>query len=129
MYIVYTMSEFKEHIKTWVSIDNELKKINERARELRAQRSNIGSNIIHYVEEQQLDQATVQISDGELRFAQSKYTAPLTFKHVEACLEQCLRDPDHVRAIIKYIKETRDTTQTLDIKRSYNDSLNHDKHM
>ena len=121
------MSDFEQNIKNWVSIDNELKKINEHARDLRAKRAEINDNIIRYVESQNLDQATIQISDGQLRFAPTKHTACLTFKHVEACLHHCLNNTDHVKNIMKYIKDSRESTHMLDIKRIYQNSEQYTK--
>ena len=113
------MSNFEDDIKEWVSIDNELKKINERAKELREKKANKTELIVDYVEELNTN-PVVQISDGQLRFITSKYTSPLTFKHVQSCLERCLNNKEDVDYIIKYIKESRTTTHSLDIKRLYN---------
>ena len=113
------MSNFEHDIKEWVSIDNELKKINERAKELREKKANKTDMILHHVEQLNTN-PVIQISDGQLRFTTAKYTPPLTFKHVHSCLERCLQNKEDVDYIIKYIKESRNITQSLDIKRFYN---------
>tara|TARA_B100001758_G_scaffold60414_1_gene50144 strand:+ start:67 stop:420 length:354 start_codon:yes stop_codon:yes gene_type:complete len=113
------MSDFENNIKTWVSIDNELKKINQHIKALRAKKAESSHNIIRYIESNNLDQATVQISDGRLHFAPVNHRSSLTFKYVENCLQKCIQNPEQVTDIMNYIKNSRETTQLLDIKRVY----------
>lgn len=120
------MSKFESNIKNWVTIDNELKKLNERSRELRAQKSNVSEHILNYINTQQLNRATIQISDGYLKFIQAKHTPQLTFKYVESCLKKCIRETENIDAIMKYIKESREITHYLDIKRIYNERTNNE---
>ena len=113
------MNHFEENIKNWVTIDNELKKINEHAKTLRAKKVENYNNIIRYVESNNLDQATVQISDGTLHFSPVTHRSCLTFKYVEQCLQKCIQNDEQVADIMNYIKNARETTQILDIKRIY----------
>ena len=110
---------FESSIQSWVAIDNQIKTLSDRLKELRAERNDIGENIIAYVETNELSNAVVKISDGKLRFGTSRQTAPLTLRHVEECLNKCISDGEKVSAIMKYIKDTRDVKENPDIKRSY----------
>ena len=110
---------FEKQIQQWVSLDNQLKIINEKARDLRSQKNDISDNIFQYVETNQLSNATVKISDGKLRFGALKQTNPLTLKHVEACLNDCIPNKDKVEEIMRHIKESRETKEIPDIKRTY----------
>ena len=115
------MSEsFQENIQEWVSLDNQIKRLNDKVRELRNERTNKEGIILQYVESEQLSNATINISDGKLRFSASKQTQPLTFKHVENCLLKCINNKEQVDKIITYIKDTREIKYINDIKRSYN---------
>ncbi len=113
------MSEFEEQIKAWVSIDNQIRQLNEKMRDLRDQRNEKNEKIMHYVDTHNLSQASVNISDGKLRFASSRHVAPLTLKYVEVCLMKCIKNESQVSAIMNYIKETRNVQYTSDIKRTY----------
>ena len=108
---------FEENVKKWVALDNQLKTVNERARQMRDEKNTLEEGIMTYVETNKLTNATVNISDGKLRFVTSKQTAPLTLKHVEECLSKCISNQDQVEKIMKIIKESREVKYTADIKR------------
>ena len=110
---------FEESIKDWVSLDNQIKTLSDRLKELRIERNEISDNIITYIDTNELNNAVVKISDGKLRFGVTRQTAPLTLKHVENCLHNCISDEAKVSAIMKYIKETREVKENTDIKRTY----------
>ena len=110
---------FETSIKDWVALDNQIKTLGDRLKELRAERNDIGDNIISYVETNELNNAVVQISDGKLRFGVTRQTAPITLRHVQDCLSKCISDENKVNAIMKYIKDTREVRENPDIKRSY----------
>jgi hypothetical protein len=110
----------EENIKKWVSIDNQLKTLNDKTKELREMKNNTEQTILDYVESKNMNNATVNISDGKLKFVSTKQTAPLTLKYVEECLSQCIKNEDQVKRIMEYIKETREVKYVPDIKRTYN---------
>ncbi len=114
------MSSFENNIKTWVNIDNQIKSLNEKARELREQRNELCTEIINYAGSNNLGNATVEISDGKLKFATSRSTAPLTLRFIQTCLEDVIREPESVSKIMKYIKSKREVRTSSDIKRYYN---------
>ena len=113
------MSDFQDNIKAWVAIDNELKIINNKAKELRDERRDIQEEIIEYVETNKLSNATVNISDGQLKFANVRQQSALTYTHVKNCLMDCIQDEEDVKKIMKYIKQKREVKYVPDIKRSY----------
>jgi hypothetical protein len=110
---------FEENIKKWVAIDNQLKTLNEKTKELRETKNNMEENIINYVRTNKLSNAVVSISDGKLKFVNTKQTAPLTLKYVEECLAKCIKSEEQVKYIINYIKESREIKYVPDIKRYY----------
>ena len=110
---------FEEHIQKWVTLDNQIRVLNDKARLLREERNGASDIILQYVETQNLSNATVKISDGKLKFVSARQMAPLTFKHVEECLSKCIKGTEDVELIMKHIKESRDVRFVPDIKRSY----------
>ena len=114
------MSElFKSNIKDWVIIDNEIKKLNEQIRELRDRKGSKYEDIIEYVNTNELSSATIQISDGQLKFQNTNQTSPLTFKFIQKCLLDIIKNEEKVDTIINYIKEQREIKSSIDIKRIY----------
>lgn len=112
----------EENIKKWVSIDNQLKTVTDKAKELREAKNTMEEVILEYVEAKKMNNATINISDGKLRFVSTKQTAPLTLKYVEECLTSCIKNEEQVSIIMNHIKESRETKYVPDIKRTYNNS-------
>ena len=111
------MEEFKEEIKQWVQLDNLMKEKTEELKELRTKRNTIQEEILTYVEENELNTSTIQISDGTLKFNKSKQIQGLTMKYVEDCLVDLIDDVDKVKDIMKHIKTNREHKYTNEIKR------------
>ena len=108
---------FKKNIKEWVALDNELRLLNEHVKELRDKRNSINDDIIRYVETNQLNASTIQLSDGSLKFAMQKIYAPLTYTFLQDTLKNILPE-NEVKKIINYKKKNRITTPSTSIKRS-----------
>jgi len=108
---------FEENIKKWVALDNQLKTVNERAKQMKDEKNTLEEGIINYVETNNLNNATVTISDGKLRFVTAKQTAPITLKYVEECLAKCIGNEAQVAKIMAVIKDSREVKYTADIKR------------
>ena len=63
---------FEKNIQKWVAIDNQLKIINERAKELRDEKNDLLEDINLYIETNKLHNASIDISDGKLKFINQK---------------------------------------------------------
>ena len=109
----------QDNIKEWIKIDNEITSLNSRIKELRDSKKPIQSTIIEHIENEELFDATVKISDGRLKFVQQKQTPPLTLKYVEQCLKEKLSNENNVESIMDHIKNSRDIKQITNIKRFY----------
>jgi len=111
---------FEDNIKTWVTLDNQLKSLNEKCKKVRDDKNNLEEGIMGYIKTNNLNNATVNISDGKLRFVSTKQTSPLTLKYVEECLLKCIGNQHQVTQIMKVIKESREVKYSADIKRYTN---------
>jgi hypothetical protein len=115
-----TPPTLESKIKRWVELDNKIKLTSEEVRDVRTEKSVINDEILEIVEEKQLCKATVNISDGKLKFVSSKHTAPLTLAYIEKCLSELITNGKQVEQIMTYIKKNRETKTTMEIKRVYN---------
>lgn len=106
-------------IKRWVELDNQIKSTAEEVRDIRTEKAVINDEILEIIEEKQLGKATVNISDGKLRFVTSKHTAPLTLTYIEKCLSELITNGKQVEQIMTYIKKNRETKSVMEIKRVY----------
>ena len=111
-------------IKRWVELDNKIKSTADEVRDIRTEKSVINDEILEIIEEKQLGKATVNISDGKLRFVQSKTTAPLTLTYIEKCLSDLITNGKQVEQIMAYIKKNRETKTSMEIKRVYDKKPN-----
>ena len=80
------MDGFQQNIRQRVSLDTQLKELNEKTKEIRNKRNELTDNIIEFVDNNNLSSSTIKISDGKLKFAQNKQTAPITLGFLEGCL-------------------------------------------
>lgn len=110
-------SEFVEKIRSWVQIDNEIKKHNEHLKTLRHNKSTMTQNICSYMEENTLTNKTISISNGTLKYSIKKEYAPLTFNYVEDCLQHVITNKEDVNYIMQYLKQHREIRNVPDIRR------------
>ena len=111
--------DFTESIREWVAIDNKIKKYQEEIKKTRAIKNELTSSILENAENSNMQHATIEITDGKLKFQNTRVTAPLTFRFLEECLNECITGNDEVKQIIKFIKSKREVKYILDIKRTY----------
>ena len=116
------MAEFEDKVRSWVKLDDELRRVQEKARELRERRNDIAYSIHSYVSTNDLRNATINISDGRLKFVQTQTPQSLTFKFLEECLNEIIPNKDTVTQILSHVKSRRSIKTGADIKRFYSDN-------
>jgi hypothetical protein len=108
---------FENQIQKWVLIDNEIKNLNEKIKLLRDNRNELSENIINYANEKKISNSTIKISDGKLKFTNTKVTEPLTFKYIENTLAQIIMNETQLKYIIDHLKNKRTSKIIPEIKR------------
>jgi hypothetical protein len=111
---------FENQIKQWVQIDNQLKELNDKTRELREKRNILEKNITTYAASNNLSNSTIQIGDGKLKFSDTKVSEPITFKYLEKTLGEIIKNESQVQVIMDYIKQKRSIKIVPEIKRFSN---------
>ena len=111
---------FENQIQQWVSLDNQLKQINDKAREIREKRTRLTENITNYAQNNNLYNNIINISDGKLRFSNTKTPETLTFKYLEKSLSEIIKNELQVKTIIEHLKQNRDVKVIQEIKRVSN---------
>ena len=115
-----TANHLEKTIQNWVELDNELKKINEKAKDIRTRKNDIEDKLITYVEDNNMNNRVVNITDGKIKFCETKQTSPLTLGFLEKCLSEVIANQSQVKQIVDYIKSKRETKMVPEIKRYYN---------
>lgn len=111
---------FENQIQQWVSIDNQLKQLNEKVKEMREKRNTLEQNITNYTSLNNLSNATINISDGRLKFANTRVPEPITFKYLERTLNEVIKNESQVQIIMEHIKQKRTIKIVPEIKRFSN---------
>lgn len=115
-----TTNHLEKTIQNWVELDNELKKINEKAKDIRTRKNDIEDKLMTYVEDNNMNNRVVNITDGKIKFCETKQTSPLTLGFLEKCLSEVIANQNQVKQIVDYIKSKRETKMVPEIKRYYN---------
>lgn len=113
-------SSFENQIKQWIQLDNELRTLNERTKNLREKRNEVEKNITTYAASNNLSNSMIQISDGKLKFTNTRVPEPLTFKYLEKSLGEIIKNENQVNMIVEHIKQKREIKVVPEIKRFSN---------
>jgi Lhr-like helicase len=111
---------FENQIQQWVSLDNQLKQLNDKVKELREKRNTLEETITDYASSNNLSNATVKITDGKLKFVNTRTPEPLTFKYLEKTLGEVIKNESQVKLIMEHIKQKREIKIIPEIKRFSN---------
>ena len=111
---------FENNIQKWVAVDNQLKSLNEKIKVLRETRNTLTGDITSYADKNNLSNSTVNISDGKLKFVNTKVQAPLTLKFLEKSLGEVIRNDVQAKLIVDQIKDKREVKVVPEIKRFSN---------
>ena len=111
---------FENQIQQWVSIDNQLKQLNEKTKELREKRNVLEQNITGYASSNDLSSSTIQISDGKLKIQNTRVPEPLTFKYLEKTLGEVIKNESQVKLIMEHVRQKRAIKIVPEIKRFSN---------
>lgn len=109
--------EVNQKIQQWVEFDNKLKSINDMSIQLRKKRAIIASQITSHYEKTGIPKAEIPIPDGYLKIVNSTVQPTLSYKHLEKCLREIIKNENQVKQIIDYVKLKRETQVVPEIKR------------
>ena len=108
---------FEETIQQWVALDNQMKLLNEKIKDIRDKKAYLYEKMIPHINNRNLTNSSLQITDGKLRFVNTKVYVPLSFRYIEKSLHEVIKNEDQVKKIVNYLKEQRDVKIVPDIKR------------
>jgi hypothetical protein len=111
---------FENQIKQWVQLDNQLKELNERTKELREKRHILEQSITSHASSNNLSDSVVKIANERLKFTNTKIPEPLTFKYLEKSLGEIIKNESQVQHIIEHLKQKRAIKIVPEIKRFSN---------
>ena len=113
-------NQFTENVQKWVLIDNQLKIVNEKTKKMREMKNTLSEDICKYMNENNLVNKKIGITNGELRIVEKKDYSPLSYGYIEKKLEEIIPDKSHIEFIIQYLKDNREITVSQEIRSNYN---------
>lgn len=96
----------EQTIQEWVSINQELQKLNEQTKQLRAKKAECDEKITAYSDERGVQ--IFKYGGIKLKVAESKVSESLTFKYLDKCLRDMIKNEDQVNKMLDYIKRKRE---------------------
>jgi hypothetical protein len=108
---------FIQNIQKWVTIDSQIKLLNEKMKQMRDYKNKLTENICKYTKDNNINQ-TIEISNGELKIYEKKEYSTLTYSYLEECLEKIIQNRDQIQYILQYIKDNREMEINYDIRRT-----------
>lgn len=122
----------QDNVKDWVTVDNRIKSLSEQLKDLRNTKKAYEDNMVMWANSNTADDGSgrpvqrpvIRISDGKLRFVETRQTAPLSLKYVEQRLKILLENStpnasEMVALIMKDLKDHRETKVVQEVKRVY----------
>jgi hypothetical protein len=113
-------NQFIENVQKWVLLDNQIKIVNEKTKKMREMKNSLSEDICKYMNDNDLINKKIGITNGELRIVEKKDYSPLSYGYIEKKLEEIIPDKSHVEFIIQYLKDNREITLSQEIRSNYN---------
>jgi Fe-S cluster biogenesis protein NfuA len=113
--------EIEKSVKQWVLLDNKIKELNDEVKSYREQKKQYEEGILEFINENATNDQTpvIKISDGRLKYVETKQTQPLTLKFIEQCLTEKISNANTVEQLMNYIKSKRESKSVPELKRYY----------
>jgi uncharacterized membrane protein YgaE (UPF0421/DUF939 family) len=105
-----------EDIKQWITLNNELKIMNEKINVLRERKNNLCKKIYNYANNNRLVDNFIPLTNGKIKITTINVTQPLTFKYIEKSLGEIIKNENQIKQIVNHIKEKREIKLVPDIK-------------
>lgn len=105
-----------ENVRGWITIDNDIKKLQKVIKEKRKEKKAFTSNLVEVMKSNDIQ--CFDISDGKLMYTQNKVKSALSKKHLIKSLTEWFKDdPTQIGNLTKHILNSREEKIKENIKR------------
>ena len=109
------LQEFKDNVKRWLELDNQLKRLAAAAKERRNKKNEINNQILEFMSKFNIEDLNTK--EGIIRYKKSYVKEPLSQKTIKTKLEELFKDqPDIVERIDKIFTD-RGKVEKLSLRR------------
>jgi len=110
--------EFVEAVKKYLDVDDKLRDIKEKTKNLNAEKKLKEEFILEYL--QNIDEKVIDVADGKLRRNISKTQAPLKKETIQKALVDIVGDANKATSMTDQIIKSRPTIERITLKRTKN---------
>jgi hypothetical protein len=115
---IHPKSEFILNVKKWNLLETEIKRYNDRLKQMRSMKSGLADSICSYISESGMNRATkIEVSDGEIRVVERQEYSAITFSYIESCLQDIIPDKRSIDAILEHLKASRTKKSVVELKK------------
>lgn len=110
--------EFKNKILKWVSLDDSIRELRAKTKEITAEKKELEQFILDFLHD--VDEKSVAISDGKLSRNVSKTKAPLKKETIAKSLNEITKDMNKAQLMTDHILNSRPMVERINLKRTRN---------
>ena len=110
--------EFKNNVKHWVEIDDTIRELRSKVKELTQEKKENEEFILNFLES--VDEKSVGIQDGKLTRSVSQTKAPLKKDNIHKALVEITGDTNKAMSMTEHIIKSRQTVERVNLKRTKN---------
>jgi len=110
--------EFIESIKSWVAIDDKIKKLKDEIKNLTTEKKEYEVEILQGLDK--LEENVISITDGKLKKNVSKTQTPLKKELIHKSIFDFIKDEKKTLDIIENMNKSRQTIERVNLKRVKN---------
>ena len=107
---------FKNNVLKWVSIDDNIRELRAKTKELTNEKKQFEENILKFLEE--VDEKSIEIKDGKLTKNVSKTQAPLKKDNIHKALVEITGDNNKALQMTEHIIKSRPMVERVNLKRT-----------
>lgn len=105
-----------ENVKTWLTIDNDIKKLQKAVKNKRKEKKELTENLVNIMNQRDID--CMNTAQGQLIKTTRKTKAPLSKKHLVNSIQTYFKDDgEKVQELCNYILNSRNIKVTENIRR------------
>jgi hypothetical protein len=111
-----TKEQLVQHIKGWMSNDNEIREIQARLKELKDKRKGYADNLVEIMRKNEID--CFDVNDGKLIYTKTKVKAPLNKTTLATSLMKYFKDDyEQAKELVQFLLESREEKVKESIRR------------
>lgn len=109
------LQEFKDNVKRWLELDNQLKRLAAAAKERRKKKNEINNKILEFMSKFNIEDLNTK--EGIIRYKKSYVKEPLSQKTIKTKLEELFKDQPDIFERIDKIFTDRGKVEKLSLRR------------